>query len=496
MKRSAKKPSTRQLWAAKRQPGWSLVLTVAVGLSLAVSACGGEADEPWALREITQSYYFPARDFDGKIIDGGREITAATLNAGRTSFVHYCYACHGLNGDGKGPASHGLRPPPRDFRTGDFKFGSVRSGELPNDQDLMRIVSGGLHGTAMLQWDIPTDELWRIIQFIKTFPPPPCDPKASGEEKCAKEAEQWPEGKPNRWLKTYTKGKKKGQLKAKTGEPVAITKDPWAGDEEAAVRMGRDVYHLKAQCANCHPSYLTRADYNAMSIRVESKPKTSFRQNMYESIVLAAKDNPYQVPLMPPDFTLNPLRSIRDGRELSDLYRLIASGVGGVMPAWIDGLNQRELWSLAYYVKTLKELRKTEQRPEYNKLWDRLNGQSAMPAMPAMPVAPPTAAEEKPVEEKSDDEDAKDEDAKDEDAKDEDAKDEDAKDEDAKDEDAKPEAPAAPPPPPPAAKAPAPRPPAPQPKAPRPAPKAPKPPAPKPPAPKPKAPPSDSPYDI
>jgi biopolymer transport protein ExbD len=96
---------------------------------------------------------------------------------------------------------------------------------------------------------------------------------------------------------------------------------------------------------------------------------------MYGSIVLAAKDNPYGVNIMPTDFTLNPMRSIRDGQELSDLYRLIASGVGGVMPAWVDGLKQEDLWAIAHYVHSLQQLASPSNRAELAKLRDALANQ-------------------------------------------------------------------------------------------------------------------------
>ena len=127
-------------------------------------------EEGWATHAITTDHVFPTRDANGQVIPEGMTITAAQLEKGRKEYMHYCYACHGVNGDGEGPAGQGYRPPPRDFRTASFKFGAVRSGELPNDDDLMRIVRGGLHGTAMLEWDVSDNELSNILQFIKTFP--------------------------------------------------------------------------------------------------------------------------------------------------------------------------------------------------------------------------------------------------------------------------------------------------------------------------------------
>ena len=57
---------------------------------------------------------------------------------------------HGDNGDGRGPAGIGLRPPPRDFTNPVFKFGGVAAGELPPDSEMLRVVKNGLAGTAML----------------------------------------------------------------------------------------------------------------------------------------------------------------------------------------------------------------------------------------------------------------------------------------------------------------------------------------------------------
>ncbi len=364
------------------------VLSVlAIATVLSVAGCRDPYTEKgWANKPITQPYTFPARGPDGEVIEAGVTWSPELLETGRHAYMHYCYACHGVNGDGKGPAAPAYRPPPRDFRTASFKFGAVRSGELPSDEDLKRIVSGGLHGTAMMEWDIPEVELERIIAFIKTFPQPPCDPATQGQAKCDEIAAQFPDGRPSKWLETYDRGKKAGQLKP-IGEPIVVPpEDPWAGKGNEAIAKGQEIYHLKAQCANCHPSYMTRADLSALREKVEGTPMTTFRDNMYKGIVLAAKDNPYHVNLMPPDFTLNPLRSIRRGHEMTDLWRLIASGVGGVMPAWIDGLKPEEIWALSHYVKSLMDLARPENRGALNELRDKLENQP-----PFQPPPPPPA---------------------------------------------------------------------------------------------------------
>jgi mono/diheme cytochrome c family protein len=368
----------------------STILKLLVLFAFLVAGCFYEPypQEGWATKAITQEYFFPSRGADGKPTVEGDYWSVKDLNLGRHSYMHYCYACHGVDGDGKGPASYGFRPPPRDFRKVAFKFGAVRSGEKPSDDDLVRIVLGGLHGTPMLEWDIPEPQLRRIIAFIKTFPPAPCDPEVDGKEKCDKEAAEFPDGKPNKWQDRYTRGKRKGLFKP-IGEAIVVPKkDPWAGKSQEAIAKGAEVYHLKAQCATCHPSYMTRQELSDLSEVVDGKPLTSFREGMYQGIVLAAKDNPYKVNLMPPDFTLSPLRSIRKGKDLRDLWRLIASGVGGVMPAWVDGLKPDEIWALSHYIKSLVDLSRTENRAKMTALHKKLATQPPFRAPPPTPTQP------------------------------------------------------------------------------------------------------------
>jgi mono/diheme cytochrome c family protein len=61
----------------------------------------------------------------------------------------HCVQCHGITGDGFGPAASLLSPYPRDFRRGTFKFKSTPVGSKPLHSDLIRTVSNGIPGTAM-----------------------------------------------------------------------------------------------------------------------------------------------------------------------------------------------------------------------------------------------------------------------------------------------------------------------------------------------------------
>ena len=253
-------------------------------------------------------------NFKGPIKLGGKMVAAETLNHGERAYLLYCRACHGEKGDAKGPAATGLRPPPRDFTLGIFKFAAVPGGTLPHDEDIVRIVRTGLHGTAMLAWDgVPDQDLAAIVQYVKTFSP------------------RWKEEEP--------------------GEAIVPSPDPWKGKEVQGVVRGKKLYHGLAQCLGCHPSYASRQEIYAASKELTGNGTTDFRDDMYGSLL---KESDYGVKILPPDFTRSDLRSVRAGQRLEDLYRVIAAGVGGTaMPTWRGSLPEDDIWALAHYVDTL-----------------------------------------------------------------------------------------------------------------------------------------------
>jgi len=287
-----------------------------VVLLLGVSACG----EP---------------RFDAPMTLAGETVSAEALNHGYEQYMLNCYACHGEDGDGKGPAAPYLRPQPRDFRTGVFKFGGVRNPGMPHTKDLVDLVKRGITGTAMLAWDLPDEDLVAIVQYIKTF------------------SSAATEGSAKLWSKRKS-----------LGERIVAEKDPWKGKDAEAIAHGEVVYHINAQCRTCHPSYITQSTMWDMSQKVGwGYAELMYRPQLKESDAFKG------VKILPIDFLYHPIKSIRADDSAEDqrdrLYRVIGAGIpGAAMPTWKGALSEEDLWSLVYYVQSVADIRDTKKGRE------------------------------------------------------------------------------------------------------------------------------------
>lgn len=89
---------------------------------------------------------------------------------GKYVYERNCIVCHGQRGDGNGELSPTLKPKPRSFREGMFKFRSTPYGMLPTDEDLRRTITHGLSGTAMGAFTyLPAEDLDAVIVYLKSF---------------------------------------------------------------------------------------------------------------------------------------------------------------------------------------------------------------------------------------------------------------------------------------------------------------------------------------
>jgi len=105
---------------------------------------------------------------------GGRTAqNVQSAGLGKSIYDAKCSSCHGIDGKGDGNAAALLSPRPRNFTDGKYEFRSTESGSIPTDEDLIRTIKNGLHGTAMPDWDpfIKGDSLTAVIEYVKSFSP-------------------------------------------------------------------------------------------------------------------------------------------------------------------------------------------------------------------------------------------------------------------------------------------------------------------------------------
>lgn len=273
---------------------------------------------------------------EDKVFLGKQTVKAKTLSLGKQVYLEYCMACHGMKGDGNGPAAIGSLPAPRNFKQGLYKFGHVKDGGLPTDADFKRIIQGGLHGTGMLKWDISDAQTFAVTQYIKTFAP-----------QVWENAENEP------------------------GVPIETTKDPFTvARKNYAIQLGSEVYHAVANCQTCHRAYVTKQELNKYNVKYNGEAEEYFDGDLY---VTKLQDSEYYfhdsedrtMQYLPPDFTYNYPRSAKD---TEGFYKLLKAGVtGSTMASWDGTLTEPQLWAVAYYIKSLTEIRDTPKRAEMQK---------------------------------------------------------------------------------------------------------------------------------
>jgi DMSO reductase family type II enzyme heme b subunit len=223
------------------------------------------------------------------------------VEQGRTVYFRRCSFCHGLLGDGDGPAAEFLDPRPRDFTLGTYKFRTTQSGKLPTDEDLFRTVSRGLPGTAMQAFDnevikngLSEDERWAVIAYIKTF---------------AQEFKK-PEYDPYK-------------------QTVSLPKSMPASSE-ATIARGKEVFE-HAKCWECH-----------------GKQGRGDGQKAFD------RTDDWGFPIRIRNVT-HPWK-IKGGTAVEDIYMRFTTGINGTpMPSFIEGVPKEEdRWALATYIKSLQ----------------------------------------------------------------------------------------------------------------------------------------------
>lgn len=209
---------------------------------------------------------------------------------GEALYAQKCAVCHGATGKGDGPAEFVLFPRPRDLTRGIFKIRSTPT--LPTDQDLFRVISRGIPGTAMPAWDFLTEaERWDLVAYVKGLSP-------VFRERAA-------------------------------GAPLTIPPPP--RPTRALLALGERLY-ADAGCVECHgPS--GRGDGPSAPTLTDE----------------------WGNPIVPYDFTI-PGRMKAGSTARDVYRTLLTGIGGTPMPSYADSLSAEEAWGLAYYVLSLAKV--------------------------------------------------------------------------------------------------------------------------------------------
>jgi mono/diheme cytochrome c family protein len=87
--------------------------------------------------------------------------TKASIQKGKEIYEKKCALCHGVRGDGKGPASTGLNPKPTNFKDS--------HGEMMTEGEHFWKITTGRGPMPSYEKDLSAGERWHVINYINTF---------------------------------------------------------------------------------------------------------------------------------------------------------------------------------------------------------------------------------------------------------------------------------------------------------------------------------------
>lgn len=326
--------------AGQRQTSrWSLAILVAIAPLAIAAGCQRGGSEQYGFSpklkelepELQQAVKQELIALCGtanhpKLLGGG--VSERELLYGQAIYRQNCQQCHGVSGDGDGPAAQYLMPRPRDFRRGIFKFTSTPYGYRPRRADLVRTVQRGIVGTAMPSFRLlPKQDLEAVVDYVLAL-------SHRGEleqlliqdaddqgEMTKEQAESLVNVVLDRWK----------QARNNVVEPAT----PMPEITPETIAEGRAIF-LKRECFKCHG----RDGRGGLAGGIEVGPDAWGR------------------PDPAADLTSGMLHG---GQAPLDIYRRISSGINGTpMPAFKDALAEdpNAIWELTHYVMSLADQRR------------------------------------------------------------------------------------------------------------------------------------------
>lgn len=226
----------------------------------------------------------------------------AILEKGKKVYEVRCLLCHGENGDGNGFAGvirraeksgRVLEIYPRDLTMGVYRFRTTPTGCLPDDQDLLDIISNGVPRSFMPshEAELSSEEKEATKEYIKTF-----SFRFEEEDPC---------------------------------DPIAVEKPLWIGSADS-IEKGEKIYQ-DMKCGECH-GYEGRGD----------GPKSNDLKDDWGKQIL------------PFNFATGDLKR---GSSAENVYITFTTGLDGTgMPSYEDSLNEDDRWHLVSYTLSLMNM--------------------------------------------------------------------------------------------------------------------------------------------
>lgn len=282
----------------------------------------------------------------------------------RGLFRLHCVHCHGITGDGMGPTALFLKPYPRDYRQGIYKFKSTTSSTPPTPEDFVRTLTEGIPGTAMPSFKLlPKGDIDVLVEYVRylTF---------RGQTELALiayagdelgENDDFPETRDflvNDILNGPTgPGTKWKDLNSKVTQ---VAKPPDDFGTQASIDSGRQVFYdqgkAKGGCVKCHgPTALGDGqsvldDWNKM---IDDLAKKAADRDLLELAHALAVDS-----LPAKESQPRNLRQgiFRGGRQPYEIFYRLSNGINGAnMPgiAQTPGMTSDDIWHVIDFVLDL-----------------------------------------------------------------------------------------------------------------------------------------------
>jgi mono/diheme cytochrome c family protein len=297
---------------------------------------------------------------DTCVIDGG-----TVMQSGRILYMRHCSHCHGTAGDGAGPTAQYLKPRPRDYRHGIFKFTSTTDVSKASREDIKRILQYGIPGTYMPSFLLLTDsELHALVEYVRflslrgeyerklvnelagDYSQKAVSNRVEGGEsrdEIVAELKEMLAGDIAEAAVSIGDGMAEEWSVSDTEEAAIVPSVPRVPDSPESRRRGRELYLSKTlNCADCHG--VDGAGNGPQTIAYEKNPITGEPYN--EAGLHDVWDN------------LNQPRNLhtgifRGGRRPIDLFCRIHAGIKGSRMPSFKNTPHEDIWHVVNYVLSI-----------------------------------------------------------------------------------------------------------------------------------------------